>query len=172
MDDQEQEMLEPSPQEKVELYDYLTNTLSLVILGGVEEVPEQSMFFNKEGRNEKVVAKYLKVKAVKKSSNNNNQSGQGMIKKKIKLELIDHDKEKGIPYQNQLAADGEDGEEEKGNKSMNKSERTQAPNRGQSTDRMGEESSRGMMDTHAGRDPKKQRGKSGNHRSCLHNFCC
>lgn len=72
MDEQEQEMLEPSPQEKFELYDYLTNTLSLVILGGVEEVPEQSMFFNKEGRNEKVVAKYLKVKAVKKSGNNNN----------------------------------------------------------------------------------------------------
>ena len=56
------------------------------------------MFVNKEGRNEKEVAKYLKVKAVKKIGNNNYQSGQGMIKKKIKLELIDHDKKKGIPY--------------------------------------------------------------------------
>lgn len=29
-----------------------------------------------------------------------------------------------------------------------------------------------MKDTNTGRDPKKQRGKSGNNRSCLHNFCC
>ena len=37
MDDQEQqEMLEPRPEEKFELRDYLTNTQSLVILGGVE----------------------------------------------------------------------------------------------------------------------------------------
>ena len=42
------------------------------------------------------MAKYLRVRAVKKGA----QSEQKLCKKYIKLQLIDHNKVQGIPYKN------------------------------------------------------------------------
>jgi len=95
MNKEDIDMLEPTPEDKYELYDYLTNTRSLEIIGTVSIEKEYKMFPSAKDGGDWTYSKYLKVRAVKKTSNNQSQS---MCKKKIKLDLVDHDIEYGIPY--------------------------------------------------------------------------
>ena len=69
-------------QDKLELFDYLTNTLSLEILEK-QSKKEESLFSD---YNSKEPAKYLVVKAAKKHSE------QRHFNKWIKLDLVDHSK--------------------------------------------------------------------------------
>ena len=89
------EYLKPQGKDKLELFDYLTNTLSLEIQGQVVEQGE-TMMYPEHAQGARTMAKYLRVRAVKKGA----QSEQKLCKKYIKLQLIDHNKVQGIPYKN------------------------------------------------------------------------
>ena len=91
------DMLAPIAQEKLEFVDYLTNTHSLEIIGAVTIEKEIKMYPSAKDGGDWAYSKYLKVRAVKKTSTNQSQS---MCKKKIKLGLVDHEKYQGIPYEN------------------------------------------------------------------------
>ena len=93
--------LEPKGQDKIELFDYLTNTMSLEILKQNDR-QETRMFPASDGS---TVAKpkFLTVRAtkqkVKGGIGNPHPGGGGQhINKSIKLELVDHSKDYGIPY--------------------------------------------------------------------------
>ena len=114
-EDAQIKQLMPKGQDKIELFDYLTNTMSLEIKE-VKQVPEQRMYPNFDNNPEdpfQANPKFITVKATKtknKGSVGNAHSGGSRehFDKKIKLELVDHSKEHGIPYKNQIVGEDAD----------------------------------------------------------------
>lgn len=128
----------------------MTNTLSLEIQGQVVE-EDETMMYPPSGQGARTKAKYLRVRAVKKGA----QSEQKLCKKYIKLQLIDHNTDEGIPYKNKLQVNQED-EDDENRERMNRSEVQSATNRAASSDRAFEaESARNLRSDRA--DIKEQK---------------
>ena len=116
-DDFNLNQLKPRGQDKIELFDYLTNTMSLEIKE-VKSINEKRMYPKDDTREPwqeedfDAKPKFITVKATKQknkgSVGNAHSSGSGQhLDKKIKLELVDHSKEHGIPYKNQIVDEDE-----------------------------------------------------------------
>lgn len=82
--------LAPTNVEKIELFDYLTNNLSLEIQNDFTLLDRQMY---RKNYDETVTAKYLKVK----TKGQKNSGGKNCYRY-IKLDLIDHSAQDGIPY--------------------------------------------------------------------------